>query len=547
MLITLIGTSILGYGLFIEYREKPYDDYIFTVSIKTDNREVIIYPYQTYDDYYFFLPSYAKNVETYIVKNNKYDFSLNDIKLESKNKILDFKENTKYDILEENKNIGTLTIMYGSNIPSVFIDTNDGNIDEVKNNKNLQKPSSLLVVNNGSIDYDNSIEFITGRGNHSWDFDKKGWSIKLLESAPILGMKNFDEWILTSNAFDDALGIRNFIAFDMAQHLQMEGTSDFRFVDLYIDKFYQGTYILFERISQSKEKFDIGDLDLLNRNSNKTIELNKLNPVEIYNDDSPYKDRSYREFNSPSNISGGYIIERNVKSKTRDKEHLFTTLGEETFVVRYPSFVNKEELEYIEDVVKRVDRALHADDYVDPITHKKLDELIDMDSFVLKYLVDEVTKNEGAGATSAYYYKKQNDDKLYAGPIWDYDKSLGRFSQWTNPEGIANGILYKAGTPSDWFEQLYFNEEANLLIRKYYKEIIKPYLSILYNSLLDNQVEKIRNSYEMNNILWGDKFYDEEYYLQADLIEHVGDFDYSVDYIKWWLKERESFLDKEWE
>lgn len=547
LLISILSITLIGYSFFIEYREKPYDDYLFTVSIKTDNKELTIYPHQKYDNYYFFLPSYAQYSDTRIVKNKKHKICLNDVELSSQNQITEFQDNFPYTIYSDNKDMGSLIIMYGSNIPSIFIETESGNIEKIKNDKNLEEPASLIIINNGNIDYNNSIEYITGRGNHSWEFDKKGWSFKLLEDASILGMKSYDQWILTSNVFDDSMGLRNYIAYNMAKEIGMEETSDFRFVDLYINKIYQGTYILFERIGQGKNKLDIGDLDLLNDRSNKTIELDKLNPIQEHNIDSYYSDKSYREFNSPNDISGGYIIERNVLTKTSNKEHIFTTSNNETFVVRYPNYVNKEELEYIESIVESVNRALHDDNYVDPVTNKKLEELIDIDSFVLKYLVDEVTKNEGAGSTSCYYYKKQGDDLLYAGPIWDYDKSVGRFDEWADPNGIANAVLYRFGNPTDWYDKLYHNEKAYSLIKQYYKEKVKPFLSEMCEGKLEEQADEIRYSYEMNNVLWGEEFFREDFYLPGHIIEHVGDLDYSVNYLKDWMTVREAFLDKEWE
>lgn len=546
LLLSLISIALIGYSLFVENSKKPHDDYLFTVSIRIENQEITIYPYQKENNYYFFLPPYAQNKDTYIIKNKKHDISLNDIELASKNEISNFDENIMYKITDNNENVGTLSIMYGSEIPTLYIETNSRNIDELKNNIYKKDSASLFVIDNGSVNYKNSIEFITGRGNHSWSLAKKGWSLKLFEDASLLNMKKDDQWVLTSNMFDDTLGLRNYVAYNMASALELEGTSDFRFVDVYIDNLYQGTYILFEKIGQSKEKLDIGDLDLLNDKSNKTIELNKLKLSQTFNILPDYPDESYREFNSPENISGGYIIERNIIYKTADKEHLFTTSNGETFVIRYPSYVNKEELDYIKNIVECVERAIHADDFIDPETHKSLDELIDIDSFVLKYLVDEVTKNEGAAATSAYYYKKQNDDKLYAGPVWDYDKSLGRVSKWVSPEGLSNGMLYTTGTPSDWYQRLYDNPEVNILIKKYYKEKIKPYLSSIKESLIDEQAEIIKDSFIMNNIVWGEEFYKEEYRLPSDLIERVGDLDYSIDYLKKWLKDREEFLDREW-
>ena len=50
-----------------------------------------------------------------------------------------------------------------------------------------------------------------------------------------------------------------------------------------------------------------------------------------------------------------------------------------------------------------------------------------MNSFVAKYLVEEVSRNYDGGVTSSFFYKKSDAEggKLYAGPVWDFDVAFG--------------------------------------------------------------------------------------------------------------------------
>ena len=49
--------------------------------------------------------------------------------------------------------------------------------------------------------------------------------------------------------------------------------------------------------------------------------------------------------------------------------------------------------------------------------------LIDVDSWVKKYIIDEISANVDSDRASCYFYYL--DGKFFAGPIWDYDLTSG--------------------------------------------------------------------------------------------------------------------------
>lgn len=76
-----------------------------------------------------------------------------------------------------------------------------------------------------------------------------------------------------------------------------------------------------------------------------------------------------------------------------------------------------------------------------------------MDSFVKKYLIEEITRNYDGGVTSSFFYKASDAEggKLYAGPVWDYDVSFGNCNLdkiVSNPVGISklNDHIYGTGS-----------------------------------------------------------------------------------------------------
>jgi hypothetical protein len=54
-----------------------------------------------------------------------------------------------------------------------------------------------------------------------------------------------------------------------------------------------------------------------------------------------------------------------------------------------------------------------------------LTELADLESFVKYFLLSEFTVNPDAYISSFYLYKNGANDKIHAGPVWDFDFALG--------------------------------------------------------------------------------------------------------------------------
>jgi len=65
-----------------------------------------------------------------------------------------------------------------------------------------------------------------------------------------------------------------------------------------------------------------------------------------------------------------------------------------------------------------MEKALFASNYTDPTNGFR--KYIDTDTFLKHFLVGEISGNTDT-YWSTYIYKKLNDDKLYFGPVWDFD------------------------------------------------------------------------------------------------------------------------------
>ena len=55
----------------------------------------------------------------------------------------------------------------------------------------------------------------------------------------------------------------------------------------------------------------------------------------------------------------------------------------------------------------------------------QISSMIDVDSFVAFYLLEEFSENPDSCRTSLYMYQDGPNDVLHMGPVWDFDKALG--------------------------------------------------------------------------------------------------------------------------
>lgn len=153
---------------------------------------------------------------------------------------------------------------------------------------------------------------------------------------------------------------------------------------------------------------------------------------------------------------------------------------------------------------------------------------IDMDSFVLKFMIDEISKDPDAANFSAYYYLR--DGILYGGPVWDYDRAFGCRHSF-----LGNNYI-RSQTPecltycfNPWFATLYQNDAFYAKITQSYEQVFRPLLERLYNDGIYSMAEHIEAAAQMNQRRW-----------------HTAEWAAEVEYLRQWLAQRIDFLDDTW-
>lgn len=431
--------------------------------------------------------------------------------------------------------------MHSENIPAVFIDTDSGTSEQINTDKDVKEPGHISVLDaDGRISFDCPLTYIKGRGNTSFtEFEKKPYQIKLADSVPFLGMPSAKKWIFISNSADPSL-LRNALSRNLAERLNLPQSEEGVFVDLYLNGEYMGNYYVTEKIEVGKNRLEITDLEKATEFANKTADFSSHETV--WTDTTKAKQIT----NEPDDITGGYLIERDFDDRflKEVEEHgsYFITDANESFILRSPEHASGNQIAYIDGYVQSVENAVLSLEGIDGTTGKYYTDLIDLDSFVRKYLLEEITANYDGGVASSFFYKDTDavNGKLYAGPVWDYDVTWGNTPAYLGHISSSPDRLTRLAAHRDssvWFNALYEKEEFYEALTACYEQEISAYLTTLAEEVLPQLSEMTDASAAMDRIRW-----EAEYLRNDEAADREDEIAFLYDYILM----RKEFLDKAW-
>lgn len=446
-------------------------------------------------DYYLFLPSWAEGrlVQTEGAGSQR-DFS-------DGKKLFSLPRLSSGQTLRL-ENGQTLTILTGSSIPSVYL-TLKHDLSHISSDKEQSDSGQAVILDgSGKTVYSGGLERIKGRGNTSWEQDKKPYNISLENSVLLPGMTGqAEDYSLVTSS--DLTFLRNRISNEMGE---LAGTSSMPCirVNLYINNSYEGVYELYQRISP--DNMGLTDLEELTGQANPSQDEDTLSQLTtgLTLDDwnQSITGKWWDQKNDPENITGGYILEGDNAMRYTNEASGFILESGAYMVSKSPEKLSEAQYQYISSYVQECEslmrQSVGLDDY------QALSACIDIKSFVGKYLVEEVSKNIDSSATSQYFYKDR-DGLLYAGPVWDYDWAYGvqRLQEgidYTDPEGFSAREI-----PGSliWWQLLYYNNAFYADMTDVYENILYPWLNGLAETGLAEWEEELADSAVMDYLRWG--------------------------------------------
>ena len=414
-----------------------------------------------------------------------------------------------------------------SSINTVFVTTSKG-LSYINSSKsNRDKGSKILAVSeDGKIEYSDfsgeSTSEIKLRGNATSSYYKRPYQIKLGSKTKLFGMDKSKTWILLANYTDQSF-LHNALAFTMGGDINIPFNIDYRFTNLYVDGEYLGLYMICEKVQVDSSRVDIEDLEEANEEANPGVDFENLSQKVVDTgslvQNSIIKYYTYiQDVKSPSDITGGYLIELDTNYGNQEPSHFVTENGN-TYVVKSPEYASKEEVEYIAGLFADMEEAIYSDTGYNK-KGKHYSEYIDMESFSGVYTIQELMKNWDAYTSSVFFYKDadQNGEqsKIYCGPLWDLDNTLGNIN-YNNDFGLDTAYLWAqfgnfGGYHRGFAKNLMEHEDFQKVTAEIYSTLyakVQDYLS--ENGWLQQESEKIYSSVMMDRTRW--KSYDSNSWL----------------------------------
>ncbi len=401
----------------------------------------------------------------------------------------------------------TVVVMHSSKVPALFITTSSGSLTYIEESKGNGEPGLYeMVAADGTVIGAGQIKKLKSRGNATFLEDKKPYQMTLEERADLLGRGEQENYILLANRQDQSL-LRDRIMYDMAMEMGLAYSPASTWVDLYVNQEYRGSYQISEKVETGPGRIDI-DVETASTQTGFLVTL-----------EYPYEDR------------------------LAEAAHYFTTQNDQNVVIKRPSNPTEAQITYISETFQQMEDAIR--------TGRLEDFPIDLTSFARKYLVEEIGKNLDAMYSSQYFYRDAADtdgkeEMLYAGPVWDYDKTLGnpliehtRPVDFQEPRGIFAASLRE---DASWWYDLYQVPAFRETVVAEYKNTALPVIDEMLNGQIDSYRDEIWDSACMDYMRW-DTFED---FKNEEELEFAAEYQAEIDNIKTFLTLRKEFLNDIW-
>lgn len=541
LLISLIAVVVLmekSEHIRIRKNGDYMKNFRFVLGNSASEQEIFCFADEEKKVNYLFLPSYARLKDVRIsfagARNVVFAGAKGEVSLVNGEDIGALAYDEKYDVYFCGKNGEKLEkqeviIMHSAGLPAVFLETESGSMEMLNADKSYAEKGRIVLFDaDGAVVCADKLNRISGRGNSTWAYPKKSYGIRLKNKADLFGMGSADNWILLSNV-EDRSYIRNKITYDMSVAAGMTGSPQSQYIDLYVNHRYHGMYQLCEKVEIDPERVPIRDLEAENKNLNKDIENCGRFVTETK--------KGAALFAEPRDLTGGYLLERDVVEKFNGEiSGFYTETLKDLYTVKEPSYASEAQVDYISGLVNGMERAVASEDGVDPETGMHYTDYIDIRSFAQKYIVEELCKNNGAGATSSFFYKPDDSvsEKLFAGPVWDYDKAYANLTGINESAKDLCYLIQRGTDPTTLFWHLNRHTDFRQAVSVCYREFFADYMLDIMDEKIDEYISEIDTAKDMDLVRWKE--------IYGESVDYEGE----VQRIRDFLSERKPFLDAVW-
>lgn len=395
---------------------------------------------------------------------------------------------------------------------AITITNTDYSLDKVK-----VKDSSRNVT--GTRDMTVTIK---GRGNSTWNLEKRPFQLKFENKVNLFnnGQKANKKWVLLANHIDRTL-LRNQITLDIARTAltNIPFTSSTQPVEFYLNGEYMGVYLVVEQSEAAKGRVNATEPTKPTTDLNEFGFLAEWDDLADANEDYIFTDDV---IGKKFTVKNGFVDDDNLKAEN------YNTC-----------------IKAIKSYIESVSRAIKSGN------ETAIANLVDIDSAVDMFILQELTKNVDVGGSS-FYMSKEKGEKLVFNPPWDFDRAWGNDSRGKDYDGLY--VDSGDENTNQWLQWLYGNQWFKNKVSARWNEL-RSNSATDPKTLAMNTINNFTSKYSQslnrqfnkwNTILtktypWNGGGY-EQYY--GDMGTALGStYDAQVSSLKSWITGRVSYLD----
>lgn len=359
---------------------------------------------------------------------------------------------------------------------------------------------------------------VKGRGNTTWGYPKKAYTLRFDTKYSLLGLPESKNYVLLALHADQSL-MRYRLAEYLSESMGLEYTMNLRYVDLWLNGEYVGVYGLVEKIEVEKNRVAITDYLSPQQKANQVGYLLEF-------DDHLYESATDAQRKQWSTIGKGFY-DPVINEVFFHSDALGTN---DWIMIRTTNAKNltAEHVNYIYAVIELASKALKEGDYA------TISKLIDVESFVRWYLIEEYLNNTDTDMASSVYMYIDVGGKLKLGPLWDVDNSAGNHNETASATAHA---LYDS--KEGWFSYLFQCSEARAILKTEWAKMQSTLSGV--NKTLDDTAAMLDTAAELNFIRWD--ILGTNMNTQPPAIKNANTYAKQVSYLKDFLAQRQKALD----
>ncbi len=410
-----------------------------------------------------------------------------------------------------------------SNLPIISINTNGLSIsDESRIVADMgiidNGTGSRNFINDSFNNYNGKISIETRGESSQGLFPKKSYRIETQDvlgnnlNVSLLGMPEENDWILYAPYTDKTL-MRDVLTYKMGNDMGRYAPRT-RFVELVLNGYYQGIYVLIEKIKVDKNR----------------VAIASLNPVDI----------------SGEELTGGYLLRvdkldandypgwQAIPNPQLAGANLITfqyhdPKGEDLMLVQQ---------NYIKKYIADFQSSLTISGFENSETGYR--HYLDVPAAIDFMLVNEIGKNVDGYSFSTYLYKEKDKQgqlgKLVMGPLWDFNLTFGNVN-YSNNAQFAPGWMWSDQHRMFWFRRLMQDAYFANAMKCRWQELREGFLSNEYfitaidsmaNVLEEAQVRNYQRWPILGNYVWPNQFIGMNYQDEIDFLKQ-----WTMDRLEW--------------